>query len=304
VGSSALFHCVPHSLALVPETPCTSEYLIPNHMTSHIYAAEGAAVTKSSKILDNQHKNWSAWLQSMVLLFKLFKVQEYILSKVTCLDPQDDLVGAENWGYNDIFAQLLITSNIAPLERVHTNGCPMSNCMWLSLQSMRESTSHLILTTHLHMLMNTTMVEDNNIPEHISKLKQCWDQLSLFGDINYWVSKFLFKRIIASSLPESWDQYPNQFVAGQLDFVNTDPKKNIDNQQFIGILKQEYKWHQSCKPRATKSSKQALIAHSHNNARPPLASQISGNMYNQNCTLPLQTCCRICRLINHYMHDC
>ena len=271
---------------------------------ARIHAAEGATITKSGEILDNQHKNWSAWLQSMALLFKLFKVQGYVLGKITCLDPQDDPVGAENWGYNNTFAQLLITSNIAPLERVHTNGCPMSDHMWLSLQSMHKSTSHLILTTHLRTLMNTTVAEDDNIPEHISKLKQCWDQLSLFRDMNYCVSEFLFKRIITSSLPESWDQYTDQYVAGQLDFVDTDPKKNIDNQQFIGILKQEYEQRQSCKSRVTKSSEQALFANSCNNARPPLASQISGNTYNQNCTLPLQTCCRICQLMNHYTCNC
>ena len=269
-----------------------------------IHAAKGAAITKSGEILDNQHKNWSAWLQSMVLLFKLFKVQEYVLGKVSCPDPQDNPVGTENWGYNNTFAQLLIMSNIAPLERVHTNGCPMSNRMWLSLQSMHESTSHLILTTHLCTLMNTTAAEDNNIPEHISKLKQCWDQLSLFGDTNYCISEFLFKHIITSSLLESWDQYTDQFVAGQLDFVNMDPKKNINNQQFIGILKQKYEWCQSHKSRMTKSSKQALIAHGCDNARPPLASWITSNSYNNNHTSPLQTRCRICRLTNHYTHDC
>ena len=155
---------------------CQQDWHAPMQMPStitYIHAAEGAAITKSGKILDNQHKNWSAWSQSMVLLFKLFKVQEYVLGKVTCPDPQDDLVGTENWGYNDMFAQLLITSNIAPSERVHTNGCPTSNHMWLSLQSMHESTLHLILTTHLHTLMNTTTAEGNNITDHISKLKQC-----------------------------------------------------------------------------------------------------------------------------------
>ena len=273
---------------------------------TYIHTAKGTAITKSGKILDNQHKNWSAWLQSMALLFKLFKVQDYVLGKVTCLDPQDDPVGAENWGYNDTFAQLLITSNIAPLERVHTNRCPMSNRMWLSLQSMHESTSHLILTTHLHMLMNTTAAEDDNIPEHISKLKQCWDQLSLFMDTNYRVSEFLFKRITISLLPESWDQFTDQFVAGQLDFFDTDPKKNIDNQQFISYIKPEYEQRQSCKLGVTtgKSSKQALIAHGHNNARPPLASWITGNSYNNNHTLPPQMRCRICQLTNHYTHDC
>jgi len=63
---------------------------------ARIHTAEGTAITKSSEILDNQSKNWSAWSQSMVLLFKLFKVQDYVQGKVTCPDPQDNLEGAEN----------------------------------------------------------------------------------------------------------------------------------------------------------------------------------------------------------------
>ena len=137
-----------------------------------------------------------------------------------------------------------------------------------------------MLFRSLRILMNTTASEDDDIPEHISKLKQCWDQLSLFGDTNYQVSEFLFKRIIASSLPESWDQYTDQFVAGQLDFVDTDPKKHIDTQQFIGILKQEYEQQQSRKPGATKPIDQAMLAHGRDNAKPPLASRITGNAYN------------------------
>jgi hypothetical protein len=59
----------------------------------------------------------------------------------------------------------------------------------------------------LRTLMNTIAADDDNIPEHLTKLKHCWDQLCLSGDTNYRVSEFLFKRIIASSLPESWDQF-------------------------------------------------------------------------------------------------
>jgi len=276
----------------------------PPSAIARIHAAKGAAVTKAGETLDCHAKNWSSWSQSMALLFKLFKVQEYVLGKIVCPDPKDDAQSAENWMYNDTLAQLLITSNISPVERVHTNSCPTANCMWLSLQSMHESKSHLVLTTHLCTLMNTTASEDDDIPEHISKLKQCWDQLSLFGDTNYQVSEFLFKRIIASSLPESWDQYTDQFVAGQLDFVDTDPKKHINTQQFIGILKQEYERWQSCKPGATKPIDQAMLAHGRDNAKPPLASRITGNTYNQNCAASSQMYCRICKRTNHYASKC
>jgi len=259
-----------------------------------IHAAEGAAVTKAGELLDSKAKNWSGWLQSMALLFKLFGIQEYVQGKITCPDPKDDPESAENWTYNDTFTQLLITSNISVKERVHTNGCTSAHRMWLSLQSMHESKSHLVLTTHLRTLMNTVAAEDDNITEHLTKLKHCWDQLSLFRDKNYHMSEFLFKRIIASSLPESWDQFTDQFIAGQLDFVDTDPRKHIDTQQFIGIIKQEHKRRQSCKPAASKLPEQAMYIHGHNNAKLPLASWISSNAHNQRHSLPLKKYCNTC----------
>jgi len=233
-------------LPVTPPAPsCQEDWHVPMaapniNTIARIHATEGAAITKAGDLLDSKTKNWSGWAQSMVLLFKLFGVQEYVLGEVTYPDPKDDPESAANWTYNDTFAQLLITSNISVKERVHTNGCTSTHRMWLSLQSMHESKSHLILTTHLRTLMNTIAAEDDNITEHLTKLKHSWDQLSLFGDDNYRVSEFLFKRIIASSLPESWDHFTDQFVAGQLDLVDTDPRKYIDTQQFIGIIKQEH----------------------------------------------------------------
>jgi len=101
----------------------------PPSAITRIHAAEGAAITKAGETLDRHAKNWSSWSQSMALLFKLFKVQEYVLGKIVCPDPKDDTQSAENWTYNDTFAQLLITSNISPAERVHTNSCPTANRM-------------------------------------------------------------------------------------------------------------------------------------------------------------------------------
>jgi gag-polypeptide of LTR copia-type len=226
-----------------------------------------------------------------------------VLGKVACPDVADDAMSTHNWVYNDTFAQLLINSNIANTERIYTNGCTSAHHMWTNLQSMHESKSHLILTTHLRTLMNTIATEDDNIPEHLTKLKHCWDQLSLFGDTNYRVSEFLFKRIIASSLPESWDQFTDQFVAGQLDFVDTDPRKHIDSQQFIGILKQEYERRQSRNPGAIRFSKQALFSQNgrRDNARPSLHSRITGTTYNQD---PPSLFCKICERTNHTVVNC
>ena len=271
---------------------------------TRIHAAENAAVTKVGNLLNSKAKNWSGWSQAMTLLFKLFSVQDYVLGKVACPNIVDDTMSADNWAYNDTFAQILINVNITDSEQIHTNGCMSAHHMWTNLQSMHESKSHLILMTHLRMLMNTIARDEDNIPEHLTKLKHCWDQLSLFGDTNYKVSEFLFKRIIASSLPESWDQFTDQYVAGQLDFVDTDPRKHIDTQQFLGILKQEYERRQSRKSGATKFSKQALFSQNgrHDNVRPSLASCINGNTYNQGLSSGIY--CKICERTNHTAVDC
>lgn len=141
-----------------------------------IHATESAAVTKAGELLDSKAKNWSGWSQSMGMLFKLFGVQDYVLGKVVCPDVADDAMSADNWTYNDTFAQLLINSNIANTERIYTSGCSSAHHMWTNLQSMHESKSHLILTTHLRTLMNTIAADDDNIPEHLTKLKHCRDR--------------------------------------------------------------------------------------------------------------------------------
>ena len=51
---------------------------LPPPTVACIHASEGAAVTKASKLLDSETKNWSGWSQQMALLSKLFNVQEYV----------------------------------------------------------------------------------------------------------------------------------------------------------------------------------------------------------------------------------
>jgi len=297
----------------LPSTPPTTsrqhDWHVPmvapsNTTIVRIHAAEGAAVTKAGELLDNKNKNWTGWAQSMALLFKLFGIQEYVSGELPYPDPKDDPNSAANWMYNDTFAQLLITSNISVKERVHTNGCTSTHCMWLSLQSMNESKSHLILTMHLRTLMNTIAAEDDNITEHLTKLKHSWDQLSLFGDDNYCVSEFLFKRIIASSLPESWDQFTDQYVAGQLDLVDTDPRKHIDTQQFIGIIIQEHERRRSRKPLASKLPNQAFLSLGRDTSKLLLANRISGNANGYNHASSSRTRCQICHRNNHNISKC
>ena len=75
----------------------------------------------------------------------------------------------------------------------------------------------------------------------------------------------------------------HNIVAGQLDFIDTDPRKNIDTQQFIGILKQEHECQQSQKPGAARFSEQALLSLECDYKKSSLANRISGNVGTHYC---------------------
>ena len=54
------------------------------------------------------------------------------------------------------------------------------------------------------------------------------------------ISDVLFKIIISSSLLLSWDTFTEVYMGGWKGITETDPKKLMKSQQFIGILKEEY----------------------------------------------------------------
>ena len=204
-----------------------------------IRATESAAMMRASTLLDSKKSNWPAWSRSMTLLFKLVKVNGYVYGTVECPNADDDPIGADNWEYNDTYAQIMIDVNVSDNEKMHTSGAASSHRMWLNLQSMHEYTNRLVLTAHLRTLWSITADEGTDICDHLGKLKRQWDQSNVFTDFNYQISEMLFKCIIASSLPPSWDTFTDPYVVGQIGEVTSDPKKLLDSQQFLGIIRQE-----------------------------------------------------------------
>lgn len=208
------------------------------------------AFTEVGELLDSKAENWFGWSQSMYNLFDLYDVREYVQGEVPCPDPVRDPVGAENWHYNDTCAQILITGNIAATEKVYINGCPSAHRMWHNLQTIYEPPGHHI--DLFRKLVTTTIAEENEAEadffEHLTRLKQYWVQLDLFSlQENHHISEALFNRIIAASLPRSWDRFTNQFLRARVDEVDTDPNKNIDSHQFICIIVRECEFRQSLK---------------------------------------------------------
>jgi gag-polypeptide of LTR copia-type len=79
--------------------------------------------------------------------------------------------------------------------------------MWMNLEAVHESQSHETITSYICNLFRTYAEEEDDIIEHVNKLKQYWERISILGDENFKFSDHLFRVIITSSLPPSWDAF-------------------------------------------------------------------------------------------------
>jgi len=114
-----------------------------------------------------------------------------------------------------------------------------------------------------------------------------------------------FKRIIAQSLPRSWNAFTNPYVQGHVDETDKDPNKHVDSQRLIGLIKQEYEMIESQKKRDAKAQKQS----EKNNSS--LANRLSESSNNKKAStsngssnLRAKKHCKHCGRDNHYKSEC
>ena len=108
------------------------------------------------------------------------------------------------------------------------------------LDAVHESKGHQTIVSIIRNLFHTKADENSNINDHLNQLKQYWERINQIDDDDFKISDVLFKVIISSSLPLSWDTFTESYVGGRKGVTETDPKKLMGSQQFIGILKEEY----------------------------------------------------------------
>ena len=77
----------------------------------------GSSITKIEETLDNKKNNWTMWSESMMTLFDLNDVVDFIVSWVPCPERACDPVGVKNWRYNNAYAKLCINNNTACYAR-------------------------------------------------------------------------------------------------------------------------------------------------------------------------------------------
>jgi len=113
----------------------------------------GSGITKIEETLDNKKNNWSTWSESMMTLFDINDVVEFVVSTVPFPDSAHDPIGAKNWHFNNSFAKICIDNNTAPTEKVHTQSCPTAYKMWMNLRSIYESKDYMVYMDQLKSLL-------------------------------------------------------------------------------------------------------------------------------------------------------
>src|SRR6267142_1506577 len=261
-----------------------------------IRTSETGGIIRLSEPLDDS--NWSVWCNRMLDIFEIYGAEEYVTSNVTQLDKSLNPRAARNWTFNNAFTKVIITNNIASSQKVHISHCKTAHEMWQNLAAVHESKGHQTLIVFMRNIYRCNAEDGDNIVEHITKLKGWCERINLMGDWRFQISDFSFKLILSHSLPQSWDPFTDAYV-GSATFLDANLRKAITLQQFIGILKEEYKRHEECKREASNvASPQANFA----NVRKPLlfhritktgqTSQANGKF------------CKLCEKPNHTTNEC
>jgi hypothetical protein len=214
------------------QTPTTSTII--KAPTNH-----GTAITRVLERLDEE--NWNTWRDSIKRILRLCGVDAYAYGKIKRPDSGES---AEAWDHNDNYAQVLITQNISPSQMVHVGQLTTATAIWQSLETVHESKGHQTIIAIIRNLFHTLANEETNITEHLNRLKTYWERINAIDDEDFKISDALFKVLISTSLPLSWDVFTESCVGGRKGLNANDPKKCMSSQEFIGILKEEYQRRQ------------------------------------------------------------
>ena len=181
---------------------------------------EGLAITRLPEPLTES--NWISGQEHMKRVMILCGVEEYAEGAI---EHPMDTKSAGSWQYNDNYAQVLIMNNISSTEMVHVGKCKTAKAMWDSLEAVHESKGHQMIVSIIQNLFHTKADEDSDINNHLTQLKNYWERINQMDKENFKISDVLFKIIISSLLPLSWDTFTESYMGGRKGIIKTDLKK-------------------------------------------------------------------------------
>jgi hypothetical protein len=117
------------------------------------------------------------------------------------------------------------------------------------------------------------------------------------ADDDFKISDNQFKVLISSSLPSAWDTFTEAYVGRRRDIPETDPKKLMSSQQFIGIIKEEAVHRDA---RKAETSHQTISTPRPSTSKSKYCAICKRNNHNTNeCRNRGKKFCNICKKPNH-----
>jgi len=271
---------------------------------TYVVIPGGLSGIKMDETLDTKSGNWTSWSCLMNYLSQMVDIKEYVGGTLPCPDPMCDPIRTKNWHYNDTCTQMCITNNVSNKLNVHTEGCISAHKMYKMLKGMFKTPSQQDYTEHLHIIFETRATEGSNILDHLTKLKQTWNKVHIFSKKCKLEDDVLFKHIIASMLPHSWNKYTKPYVQGCVDETNKDPNKLVDSQSLIGMIKQKYKADESHRKKEGTTSKNGNGNGNHTNSSCNSNANRTNGSFNDNRTPHKEKHCNHCGKDRHWTWKC
>jgi hypothetical protein len=189
------------------------------------------------QIIENRHThirdalndtNWNTWKGDMKWVLSLCELEDYVFGDTERPDPALDPVSTRNWSFNDKYAAMIICDNITTVQKIHVSQDNTAHEVWRNLEMIHEVTGNTTIITWIWTLFRCIMDEGDDIKGHLNSLKVIWEQINLLSADDFMISDLLFKIVISSSLPPSWDSYMQAYIAETWRHATHDPFKNMN----------------------------------------------------------------------------
>ena len=237
---------MPGGPAIIPGTPAPIAIPGPAQAIINPNVIATIPLVECVQIIENHHTcirdalsdtNWNIWKGDMKRVLGLCELEEYVFGDILERpDPTLDPVSARNWSFNDKYAAMIICDNITSAQKIHVGQNNTAHEVWRNLEMIHEVTGNTTIITWIQTLFRCVVEEGDNIKGHLSNLKVIWERINLLSADDFMISDLLFKIIISSSLPPSWDTYTQAYIAKTRHHATRDLFKNMNSQEFMGVL--------------------------------------------------------------------
>src|ERR1700683_3787409 len=206
-----------------------------------IHTKEYTAVNRLPERSHLTDDNWYDWKEWMSCVFTNCDITGYINGTIPRVAPEQDGIGARNWDKNDSWAQQVIMDNVTSTQMNHIRSKRTAHAMYEGLVSTHEDMVFYTVNNLENLLQTAKAADGDDLLKHLDTLKGLRDRMNEFPNPDFHLPDVRFKTIISNSLPQSWRSFVEPYMGNAKNANNPDPKRRIQSDTFIGILREEYK---------------------------------------------------------------